>query len=163
MESATCQPEFQMAEYFKIGEIKMPYITEEKPLLPLASEASRAASAAAFERFTATINNLTDDFLELVTASVCGNWDSPPHKWIGPNDGETISSSGSFSNAACGSVSYQYKGSTVPNHPIFTLTYVVPSLGPNHITWHADPGMQVKVSGDGMGWYPELTFDITLG
>jgi hypothetical protein len=141
----------------------MPYTIEEKS--PSSSESSVPAGGTliSLESFTATINNLTDANLQLLTANVCGNWDGQPPLVIPPKFGHTISTTGSFSNPACGSVSYRYTGSKVPGHPVFTLTFSVPSLGPNHITWIADPGLQIKKSGDSGGYHPNLTFDLTLG
>ena len=140
----------------------MPYIIAEKPT-QLEPEASQPGAALALESFMATIFNLTDANLRLMTSSVCGTWDKAPDFLVARNAGTLMGSSGSFSNAACGGCTYQYLGSTVPNNPVFTINYVVPSLGPNHIVWHADPGLQIQVEGDTTGFHPVLKFSITLG
>jgi hypothetical protein len=140
----------------------MPYIIAEKSA-ELKPEASQPGAALALESFAATIFNLTDANFRLMTSSVCGTWDNAPDFLLARNDGTIMSSSGSFSNAACGGCAYQYLGSAVPNNPVFTISYVVPSLGPNHIVWHADPGLQIQEEGNTTGFHPFLKFSITLG
>ena len=140
----------------------MPYITAEKPT-ELEPEASQPGAALALESFVSVIYNLTDADFRLVNSSVCGTWDTAPDSLLARDTGTIMSSSGSFSNAACGGCTYQYLGSTVPNNPVFTISYLVPSLGPNHILWEASSGLKIKVKGDTTGFHPKLEFSITLG
>ena len=132
------------------------------PLL-LAEKPEAIPEALSLERFTGTVNNQTDASLVLLYSNVCQVWDKSPAFEVPRGTQVVFGSSGDFANPACGTVSYQYKGTRVPGAPAFTLHYTIPSLGPNQIVVTSDPGLRVVIEGDRSGWDVYLTFVVTVG
>jgi hypothetical protein len=106
-----------------------------------------APAPSTLSSYTATIVNNSSATLTLKSSTTNMQWTQPPPQTINAGGQGVFSSPGDFSNPAAGDVTY-----IDTNGGSITITWDIPSVGPNAIRWSQQGDLSMSQSGSTSGW-----------
>ena len=108
--------------------------------------------------YTATIINNSSATLTLTSSSSNMQWTQPPPNTIAAGGQGVFSSPGDFANPAAGDVAYADTSSGS-----ISITWSIPSVGPNGINWNQKGDLTISESGSTSGWNLTNYFTVNGG